>query len=336
MDRRNKICSTMNKTDVAREYRVKFGMEMPTLKLARIMYGENKLLFSNVDHARTALRSLEGKSGCGASLKKDKGAFDIKERPRNPYNLPKSEEVIWEPYRLNFKRIGVLSDIHIPYHNIDALSVAIEYLKQRSIDCLLLNGDALDFFGLSKYCKDPKKRGFAYELDTWKAMFEIFEKEFNCPIVYKLGNHEERYEHFLWQKAGELVGVDEFEIENLLKARARGITVIKDKQIIKAGGLNIAHGHEFTGGAFAPVNVARGLFLRAKTSAMQGHNHQTSEHTEPDMDGKIVTTWSTGCLCELHPQYMPINKWNHGLALVEVDGEEFQVHNKRIYKGRIL
>lgn len=325
----------MKKTDVAREYRVKFGMEMPTLKLARIMYGENELLFKHVEDARKWLREIEGKTGKG-QRPQDKGVFMTDERPKNPYNLPKSEEVIWEPYQLNFKRVAVLSDIHIPYHNIEALTVALDYIKKQQPDCLLLNGDALDFFGLSRYSKDPKKRNFAFELDTWKAMFEIFQRELNCPIVYKLGNHEDRYEAFLWQKAGELVGVDEFEIENLLKARARGITVIKDKQIIKAGGLNIAHGHEFTGGGFAPVNVARGLFLRAKTSAMQGHNHQTSEHTESDMDGKVTTTWSTGCLCELHPMYMPINKWNHGFAMVDIDGEDFHVQNKRIYKGKIL
>lgn len=325
----------MTKVGLAREYRFKYGMDMPTLKLARIMYKDNKLSFASVDHARTVLRAIEGKAGTSFRIK-DKSLVGTPERPKNPYNLPKSEEIIWTPYKLNFKRVAVLSDIHIPYHNIEALTVALDYIKKQKPDCLLLNGDALDFFGLSRYSKDPKKRNFAFELDTWKAMFEVFQRELKCPIVYKLGNHEERYENFLWQKAGELVGVDEFEIANLLKARANGIEVIKDKQIIKAGGLNIAHGHEFTGGGFAPVNVARGLFLRAKTSAMQGHNHQTSEHTESDMDGKITTTWSTGCLCELHPQYMPINRWNHGFAIVDIDGQDFQVQNKRIYKGKIL
>jgi len=78
------------------------------------------------------------------------------------------------------------------------------------------------------------------------------------------------------------------------------------------------------------------LFTRAKVSAMQGHNHQTSEHTETDMNGKIVTTYSVACLSELHPLYLPLNKWNNGFALVEIDGKEFHVQNKRIYKGKVL
>ncbi len=98
------------------------------------------------------------------------------------------------------------------------------------------------------------------------------------------------------------------------------------------------HGHEYVGGISAPVNPARGLFLKAKVSTFQGHNHQTSEHTEPTLTGKMVTTWSLGCLSELHPAYMPLNKWNHGFAEVDLDpnGEDFEFNNKRIFKGKIL
>ena len=105
---------------------------------------------------------------------------------------------------------------------------------------------------------------------------------------------------------------------------------------MKAGDLNIIHGHEFGGSVFSPVNIARGLFLRGKVSAMQGHNHQSSEHSESNMNGELTTTWSLGCLCELHPAYLPINKWNHGFAIVDIDGQNFEVRNKRIHKGKIL
>ena len=184
--------------------------------------------------------------------------------------------------------------------------------------------------------KDPRKRHFSDELRIFQETIQVFQKELNCKIYFKYGNHEERYENFLFQKAKELVGVEEFELDNIIKARANGIEIIKDKRIIHAAGLNIIHGHEFSTGFFSPVNVARGLFLRGKTSALQGHSHQTSEHTESDMNGKITTTWSVGCLCELHPAYAPLNKWNSGMCLIEVDGNNFQVRNKRIFKGEVL
>jgi len=323
----------VRKVNIGREYREKYGWEMPTLKLARIIYNENPLQFSCIDHARTILRSIENKMGKNNQVKTTR---EIATRPKNPYNLPESDEAIYQPYDLKAKRLLVLSDIHIPYHNIEALTCAFDFAKGEKPDAILLNGDTLDFFGLSRFMKDPKKRSIASELAIFKDFMQILKKTFNAKIFYKMGNHCERYEHFLWMKAHELVGVEEFEIENILKARAEGIEIIKDKRIMKAGDLNIIHGHEFGGSVFSPVNIARGLFLRGKVSAMQGHNHQTSEHSESNMNGELTTTWSLGCLCELHPAYLPINKWNHGFAIVDIDGQNFEVRNKRIHKGKIL
>lgn len=327
----------MTKVGIAREFRNKNGMEMPTLKAARIMYKENSLSFKNVEDARSVLRGIEGKGGGGFTAKVTH--LMEGERPRNPYNLPKSDEAVFLPFNITgHKRIGILSDIHVPYHSIESLSAAITYLKKDKIDGLLLNGDTIDCHRLSRFIKDPKKRNFKLELDTFKELFNVFEKQFNCPIYFKVGNHEERYEHFLQEKAGELVGVEEFEFENIIKARARGIHIIGEKRVMKLNGLNGIHGHEYIGGIAAPVNVARGLYLKGKVSAFQGHNHATSEHSETDMNGKIVTTWSIGCLSELHPAYMPLNRWNHGFAVVDLDenGEDYEFRNKRIFKGKIL
>jgi predicted phosphodiesterase len=324
----------MTKADVARRYREKYGWEMPTLKLARIMLEAERLTFIDLDDARHKLRYIEGKAG--KKDRKHKTIVQMNERPRNPYQLPDSDETTYEPYRINAKRVLVLSDIHIPYHSLDALTAAFDFAKDEKPDAILLNGDTIDFHGLSRFVKDPKARSFAYELSAFKRFFEVVTQAFGSKIYFKLGNHEERYNHFLMMKASELEGVEEFSLENIIKARAEGIEVIGDKRILKMGDLNVVHGHEFGGSIFSPVNIARGLFLRAKVSAMQGHNHQTSEHTETNMNRQITTTWSLGCLCELHPAYLPINKWNHGFAIVDIDGDQFHVRNKRIDKGQVL
>jgi len=321
----------MTNKELCISYREKYGWGMPTLKLARIIYKNENLSFSTLEAVRTCLRVLEGKSDKRAKVVKV-----IENRPFNPYKLPESDETSFNPFVLDAKRLLVMSDIHIPYHNINAITAVLDFAKKEKPDAVLLNGDTLDFFQLSRFVKDPKKRSFAHELKAFKEFMDVLKKTLNAKIYFKIGNHEERYEHFLWTKAGELEGVDEFELENIIKARAEGIEFIKDKRIMKAGGLNIIHGHEFSSGFFSPVNIARGLFLRGKVSAMQGHNHSSSEHTESDMNGKITTTWSLGCLCELHPAYLPLNKWNLGFAVVDIDGENFDVRNKRIYKGNIL
>ena len=310
------------------------SMEMPTTKLARIMYDENKLLFKDSEDARTFLRYIEGKT-----IKTKTVTHPNAARPMNPYKLPDSDESSYEPFLIKgHKRVAIFSDIHVPYHSISSITAAISFCKKEKPDALLLNGDTLDCHKLSRFIKDPKKRDFKGELDIFKALIQVFQKELKCKIYFKVGNHEERYEHFLMEKAKEIAGIEEFELENILKARANGIDFISEKRVMKLNELYGIHGHEYVGGISAPVNPARGLFLRSKVSCFQGHNHQTSEHTEPTMSGKMITTWSIGCMSELHPQYMPLNKWNHGFAIVDLDsnGQNYEFRNKRIFKGEIL
>jgi predicted phosphodiesterase len=334
------MASKNGNTKIAREYRTKYP-DYPTKKLARIMYAENNLAFPNEESARTCLRYVEGKQGIhyrkyatsvAPELVKDEA------RPRNPYHLPTSDETIFEPFEIKgHKRVLVLSDIHAPYHNIESITLALNHAKKSKPDALLLNGDTIDCHRLSRFIKDPKKRNFKLELDTFKALFDVFEKELNCKIYFKIGNHEERYEHFLYEKAGELVGIEEFEFTNIIKARARGIEIIGGKKPMKLNNLWGVHGHEYVGGISAPVNPARGLFLRSKVSCFQGHSHQTSSHVESRLSGESIATYSIGCLSELFPDYMPFNKWNHGFAEIDLDdnGQDYEFRNYRIKNGKV-
>jgi len=327
-----------SKIGIAREYRTKYGMQMPTLTLAKIMYKENKEAFNTVDHARTILRTIEGKSGTKMRKDiKDKSLYMTEERPKNPWKLPESEETKYEPFIIKAKKLAVLSDIHIPYHSVAALSAALDFIQAEKPTAILLNGDTIDMYALSRFQKDPRKRSVAHELQATRDFLDVL-SQFGAKIYFKIGNHEERYENYLMRVAPELLGVREFELKHLLELDARGIDLISDKRIMKANDLNIVHGHEFGQSIFSPVNIARGLFLRGKVTAMQGHNHSVSEHTESNMNGEITTTWSLGCLCELNPAYLPINKWAHGMAIVDLsdNGKDFHVRNYRIHKGKIL
>jgi predicted phosphodiesterase len=329
----------MNKSTLAREYRTKHP-DKPSLALARIMYNENKLLFKDVEDARDKLRYIEGKKG--ARLRKQVGDSPfLKEeaRPYNPYNLPESDEKSYEPYILKGHRRGlIINDIHLPYHSVEALTAAFGHAKKEKPDFVFINGDLLDFHQLSYFQKDPRKKRFSEELDMFKQFFITLQKQFKCQVYFKFGNHEERYDSFLYQKAGELVGVDEFSLESIIKARAEGIEVIRDKRLVVMNGLPLIHGHEFGRGVFSPVNAARGLFLQAKHNCVKGDCHTTSEHTDPDIFGKMMTTWSIGCLCGLNPKWLPLNKWNHGFAMIDLGQNEndFELRNYRIYKGRVL
>ena len=129
--------------------------------------------------------------------------------------------------------------------------------------------------------------------------------------------------------------MDEFKLGNIIKIRGvEGVDVI-EKQIVYMGRLPFTHGHEFLNKASNPVNAARGLFLKTLSSAATGHYHQSSYHSETDINGKLMSWWSMGCLAQLHPEYALLNKWNHGFATIETEGLDFELENMKIYKGKV-
>jgi len=332
----------MEKIDIAREYRTRYGSEMPTLKLARILYEDHKLTFKDVEDARSGLRYIEGK--LGAKKRKqlaDKSLIMEGERTKSPYNLPKSDEEGYEIFNItegkDYKKGFIMNDIHLPYHNLQALEAAIAFAEEEKPDFIFLNGDIVDFHAVSYFQKDPRKKRFSEELDMLKDFVEELNRIFKCKIYYKFGKHEERYDSFLFQKAHELVGVDEFNLEALVLKRCPDVTVIKEKRIVSIAGLPFIHGHEFGRAIFSPVNAARGLFLQAKHSCVKGDCHTTSSHSERDILGKISTTHSIGALCGLTPKWLPLNKWNAGFAMIDIIGDNsYRFRNYQIIDGKVV
>jgi predicted phosphodiesterase len=232
----------------------------------------------------------------------------------------------------------ILCDVHIPYQDNEALSVAINEGVRQGCDAVILNGDALDCHMISDFVKDPRKRKFKDELYAMRQFVHTLRGQFpSAHIYYKEGNHEERYWRYMRVKAPELFDIDAFDFASLCHLDKHNITWIDGKSKLNIGKLSIFHGHEF-GKQFLPsVNVARGLFMKTKVSALCGHHHQTAEHNERDANGKFITCWGVGCLSELSPDYNPYSKYNHGFAIVEKGTNgNYSVKNLRIHEGQIL
>jgi len=314
---------------------------MPTLKLARIMYADNKLSFRDVEACRSSLRIIEGKSG-KANLKwLQNKEFVMKEnRSLNPYNLPESYEEQREPYILpvHCNNILLISDLHIPYHNIDAITIALDYGKAQKVNTIFINGDLIDMHQVSKFEHDPKKRSIKQEFDATKEFLVQLRKAFpKAEIFWLKGNHCVRWEKFLLTKVREIWDDDYFFLEERLQLNQVKVKILDDKILVKAGKLSITHGHHIFKGAFTPVNPSRGAFLRAKQSVIVGHLHRPSHHPETDLDGKIISCWSTGCLCELRADYSPlVGNTMHGFAHIQIEADgDYTVKNYSIIKGKL-
>jgi len=326
----------MKKTDIARKYRDEYGMEMPTLKLARIMYEKEKLTFKDIEDCRGVLRGIEGKRKTSGYRK----SHEFPERPKNPYNLPESFQEKREPFVLptQCNNILLISDLHIPYHDIDAITIALEYGVEHKVNTIVILGDLIDFHKVSRFESDPKKRSIKEEFDATKQFLRVLRQVFPTQEIYWVkGNHDVRYEKFLLQKVQEIWDDPYYHLEERLQLNEERIHLIDDKVLMKAGKLNLTHGHHIFKGIFTPVSPARGAWMKAKENVIVGHLHRSSFHPEVDINGQITAGWSLGCLCELRPSYSPlISNSQHGFAHVVVEPNgHFTVKNHTIINGKL-
>jgi predicted phosphodiesterase len=324
------------KNDIVRKYLKKFP-KAPNAVLARKIYKENATSFVSVEAVRTMIRNVTGNSG---SVKEKTNHTNKSEfRPAkksNDYCLPQSYENDFTPYEIKQSRILILSDLHFPYQNNKAITAALDYGKDKKVDCILINGDLIDFANISRHEKDWRHRNITHEFEAVKTFLSSLRSNFpKTKIVYKLGNHDERWEKFLYAKAPEIFDMPEFQLEIILRLGELKIDIVKDKRPILLGKLTVLHGHELMG--MGGVNPARATFTKTMEDTLVGHYHRTSSHSEPTMNNRLINVHSQGCLCELHPMFMPINKWNLGFSYVELNIKtgEYYLDSKKIVNNKV-
>ena len=235
----------------------------------------------------------------------------------------------------HLKKIGILSDIHFPYHDLTALTCAIKHLKEQEIDCLYLNGDIQDFYSISRHEKDKDMRDFKREVDMNRDFLQRLRDIFRTiPIYYKLGNHENRFARSLQLQAEEFAQLHDLQFDIFFRLDKLGITMIEDWQGMEMGDLLVLHGHELYGGG--GVNPSQNLFNKTICNTLIGHVHRTSTTQKKTGFKEFINTYSTGCLTLLSPKYMPFSMHNHGFAIVEIENGKSKVNNIQIRDGKIL
>jgi predicted phosphodiesterase len=314
---------------------------MPNRTAAKCLVALYPTLFKSIENARMMVRHCRGAVRGGhkvtvvADLVRTQAEIDSWRS-----KLPRAEPSIYKPYNMDAKVLKylVMADMHAPYHSYDAISAAIQYGVEQKCNAVIYLGDVIDFYAISNFVKNPGNRDIQYEIDTVGSIFDAVDRAIKPErTIWKLGNHEKRLETYLRSRAPELIRVGKLKTSSLFEAKKRGIEIVAANSPIKHKKLTMLHGDEYGGGIQSPVNPARGIFLKANECVVIGHRHVSSEHTERTIRGKIITCWSLGCLCDLHPEYAPENKWSHGFGILESgEGEFWRFHNKRIIKGVVV
>ena len=315
--------------------------EADTRTLARLLHEQYPHEFATIEKARSRIRYQRGASG-----KKKRNGIKDKEHFRKHGNqktiaFPKGLKQVQRPVKIRTPgKYLVLSDLHVPYHCEKALESALRTGIDAGCQHLVLNGDFMDFYRLSRWDQDPRARNPDAELKIGSEVLGELNKHFSTDSVrvFKVGNHEHRYHSYLYQRAPAFIGIEEFRLDRVLPLKEHKWKFIHSKQEYHLGKLPMLHGHELPRGLTDPVNIGRGVYLRVAGTAMVGHWHRTSTHVETTgIDERLVPCYSLGCLCDLKPEYATINRWNHGFAIVTV-GERgnYQVQNMIIHDGEVF
>lgn len=303
----------------------------PSHTLAKKIYKENPESFKNSEAVRSLIRTYRGANG-------KKNRQEAKTRVEYiPKTLPVSHAEDFTPYEISQSRVLIISDLHFPYQNNEAIEVAINYGVEKDVNCVLINGDLFDFATISRHEKDWKFRPAKEEIDTVNQFFEYLKDRLpKARIVYKYGNHCERFDKWMYHKAPEFLGIEEFTLAGYMKFAERGIEYVTDKRPVKLGKLTVLHGHELNGSG--GVNPARATFLKTIDNVLIGHCHRSSQHTEPTLGGDVIVTTSIGCLCGLYPMFARVNKWNHGFGYVDLDVKtgNYKLENLKIINGKVF
>jgi predicted phosphodiesterase len=234
----------------------------------------------------------------------------------------------------DFKKVGILSDIHVPYHSLSALTCAIKYLREQEIDCLILNGDIFDFYAISRHEKEKDLRDFPREIEMGRNFLQKVRDLFpHIPVYYKMGNHENRWQRYLNEQAEEFSQLHEMQFEQFFRLDKLNLIYVPDWQGIELGDLLILHGHELMAGG---MNPSQSTFNKTFCNTIIGHVHRTTSTTKKNGFKEFFHTYSTGCLTQLSPKYYPFAQHNNGFALVEVSNGKTNVSNIMIKDGRIV
>jgi hypothetical protein len=331
---------TLTKRDLIRQFIIDNDYyTIPSRQIAKMIITHYPKEFGeyndkNIDNVRNHIRCLRDSSNHHTA--KDKlfaerfhGFLEPDLNDFTPFKIPD-----------NIGSIGILNDIHFPFQHQINLNATLDWLEEKGIEGILLNGDIIDCYKGSTFLKDRRKRSLIDEFNVLREFIDSLNARYNCQIFYKLGNHEERIENMVLKEVPELLEFIDFE--SCLRDGGKfdfneyKLTVIKDKRIVKfTDNLNIFHGHEFRTGMFSPVGVARWLYNKTTANAMCGDRHTVDSYSDIGVDDRVYMTWAIGCLCDLHPKYMPFNKWKSGFAYIKRDGKNFKVTNLLMKEGEV-
>ncbi len=176
---------------------------------------------------------------------------------------------------MTLERLLILPDCHFPYVDRRAWNLMLKVARDFDPDHIVTMGDFADFYSVSSHSKDPERiNKLGYEVKSANAALDELDalgkgRRRKIKKTFIAGNHEDRLERYLMEKAPELFDV--VKIPELFELSRRGWVYVPYKSSVKVGRVNFTHD---TGKA-GPTAHSSALD-DFQDNAVIGHTHRLS------------------------------------------------------------
>lgn len=223
------------------------------------------------------------------------------------------------------------SDIHFPYQDDRAVEAFRKYCYEKKPEVIILNGDLLDFYKLSRFSKDPSGKNPAEEIEMCRSFLRALKSENPQAIIYyTIGNHETRLEKYVLDNAPQIACL----IDNVFEIiKTDEIGVIGCSSLLVNNAIIFKHGTRLGNkSGLSAIKELEAHYLSGAT----GHTHRLARFSTRK-SGKRFEWFETGCLCDLDPEYMVNPDWEQGF--VQIDFKKGKLHKGQIIQivdGKII
>jgi transposase-like protein len=234
------------------------------------------------------------------------------------FTIPRSRIVNFSDKR--FERVVYVSDMHHPFHDVEAIRVTLAAIKDYRPQCLINAGDYFDCFSISDHDKEPGRcDNIQDEFDAAQPTSRAIDEAIggNCTALFLDGNHEERINRMQRKNPG-LFNLRSLSLPIAADLPKRWMYYPNQTQF-RCGALSYLHG-DLKGRGNAVKHAAHGMLSKLRTSCIFGHFHRFQHYLETAADGSVRGGWANGHLCDVsQAHYITSPEWHSGFSTIDYD-----------------
>lgn len=244
------------------------------------------------------------------------------------YDAPTKVKVHQKPNTIDL----VIGDTHFGTESQNVLDLFLQTVEELKPQRVILNGDTLDMFAISRYPKDVR---YLCSLQKERESYHKFLKQlhditasYGTEIIETNSNHsgdglEGRWWRYLSDRIGELASIPEIQkklsYESVFLPEASWSRVKLVDHVEIAPGFVVMHGDVVRKhGGYS----ARGLLEKWYTSIIANHTHRIGMSSQriPSIgtqEERIIRVYENGCACDLSPLYASAANWQNAFSVVQ-------------------